>query len=543
MPLPQVRSIVQLTKSGKAWIWEPVLTDGPLVFYEGAGPSVTEWQLRQVLLSGDEDTPVNIAPGQFYVRGLSPDGGEFVAVSSRAGQSSIWRLPIAGGSPRRVGDLVGNDVAWSHDGNWLAYAKGSQLLVAGSEGTFSRVLTTMSDVSAEIDHIHWSPDDQQLRFTLNIAGPGGSLRDPIKQTLWQVGVDGRDLHELRFQWSGNPMECCGDWTPDGRLYIFKSEREGNPNLWALQEKSELWRRVSRDPIRLTSGPAGYYQPVPSRDGKKIFAIGVQPLGELLRYDSIRKDFVPFLGGGSFSHLSFSRDGKWIAYVSYPEGTLWRARADGSEPLQLTSLPLRAGLARWSGDGKEIAFHAIQPGKPWKSFVISVDGGIPEPFPMESMSEACPDWMPDQDALIYSRSWGAENPALYLFDRHSHRSEKIPGTDGLYAPIWSPDGHYLSAVDAPTDRLLLVDLKSGKRTQIAGPVEWQTWSPDSQYIYFLKFGVGQISRVHVRDGREERVLEIPFRLAPWPFKVAPDGSLVLLRERGRYDIYSLSLSVQ
>jgi len=160
-----------------------------------------------------------------------------------------------------------------------------------------------------------------------------------------------------------------------------------------------------------------------------------------------------------------------------------------------------------------------------------------------MSEACPDWMPDQDALIYSRSWGAENPALYLFDRHSHRSEKIPGTDGLYAPIWSPDGHYLSAVDAPTDRLLLVDLKSGKRTQIAGPVEWQTWSPDSQYIYFLKFGVGQISRVHVRDGREERVLEIPFRLAPWPFKVAPDGSLVLLRERGRYDIYSLSLSVQ
>lgn len=285
----------------------------------------------------------------------------------------------------------------------------------------------------------------------------------------------------------------------------------------------------------------YYQPLPGRDGKRIFAIGVQPLGELVRYGSVRKELVPFLGGRYFSQLSFSRDGKGLAYVSDPEGTLWRA--DGSEALQLTSPSLRVGAPRWSADSKEIAFHAIEPGQTWKSFVISADGGIPEPFPSEPISEACPDWMPDRDALIYSRSWRAENPALYLFDRRSGRGEKIPGTEGLYAPIWSPDGRYLSAVDAPTERLLLLDLKSGKRTLIAGPVEWQTWSADSQYIYFVKLRSSWISRVHVPDGREEQVLEVPFRMAPWPFKVAPDGSIIVLRNRGRYDIYSLSLGVQ
>jgi len=38
-----------------------------------------------------------------------------------------------------------------------------------------------------------------------------------------------------------------------------------------------------------------------------------------------------------------------------------------------------------------------------------------------------------------RAYGAENPALYLLDRRLGRSEKIPGTDGLYGAIWSVGG--------------------------------------------------------------------------------------------------------
>ncbi len=49
-------------------------------------------------------------------------------------------------------------------------------------------------------------------------------------------------------------------------------------------------------------------------------------------------------------------------------------------------------------------------------------------------------------------------------------------------------------------------------------------------------------MHVPDGREEKILEIPFRVTPWPFTLAPDGSLIMLREHGRYDVYALSLSV-
>jgi Tol biopolymer transport system component len=533
MPLPRLSRIVQLTRSGGARSQEPLFTDGPRVYYQAVGPAPADWQLRQVLLNGNEDTSTGVPAGRFNIHGLSPDDTEFLATGLNSEQKKVWTIPVTtGGSPRRIGNLLADDIAWSHDGLWFAYSQGNQLFLAKSDGTSSRELAAVG-ASGKIEHVRWSPDDRLLRFT---------LISETTRALWEIGVEGRNLHELRFKWPGDATECCGEWTPDGRYFMFSSRREGISNLWMLEEKSDWWRRANRDPIQLTSGPVNYYQPIPSRNGKSVFAVGVQPSGELVRYDAGRKDFLPFLGGRSIAHLAFTRDGKWVAYVNYPEATLWRAHSDGTEPLQLTYPPLQVAVSRWSADGKRIAFHATQPGQLWKDFVISAEGGNPEPFPEEPLTQATPDWMPSGDALIYSRTWEAKNPELRRFDLRSGRSEKIPGTEGLYDPMWSPDGRYLAVVDAnASDHLLLLDLKSGKRTQVAGPARWPAWSPDSQYLYFIRDRVKGILRVRVPDGQEEEVLEVPFRLTPWPFAIAPDGSLIMLREHGRYDVYSLVLS--
>ena len=110
-----------------------------------------------------------------------------------------------------------------------------------------------------------------------------------------------------------------------------------------------------EPVVLTAGTISYLSPVPSLDGKKLFVIGRQPRGELVRYDMKTGQFVPYLSGISAACVSFSSDGKWVAYVTFPEGILWRMRTDGSERLQLTFSPLRAFQPSWSSDGKRIAF--------------------------------------------------------------------------------------------------------------------------------------------------------------------------------------------
>jgi hypothetical protein len=45
-------------------------------------------------------------------------------------------------------------------------------------------------------------------------------------------------------------------------------------------------------------------------------------------------------GLSAGPVDFSPDRKWMAYISYPDGTLWRSRLDGSDKVQLTLPPLR-----------------------------------------------------------------------------------------------------------------------------------------------------------------------------------------------------------
>ena len=85
-------------------------------------------------------------------------------------------------------------------------------------------------------------------------------------------------------------------------------------------------------------------------------MGIKPRGELSRFDSKSKQFLPFLGGISAQGVVFSNDGKSIAYVSYPEGILWKANRDGSNPLQLTDPPMEAFLPRWSPDSTQIVFY-------------------------------------------------------------------------------------------------------------------------------------------------------------------------------------------
>src|SRR5216683_4713241 len=153
-------------------------------------------------------------------------------------------------------------------------------------------------------------------------------------------------------------------------------------------------RRSLAPFQLTTGPMSLDSPVPGVDGKRLFAHGLLSRGQLVRYETRSHQFVQFLSGISAGELDFSRDGKWVTYVSYPDYALWRSRVDGSDPLQLTFPPMSADLPRWSPDGTQIAFVDSELGKPLKIFLLSAQGGTPQELLPETHNQVDPVWSPD-----------------------------------------------------------------------------------------------------------------------------------------------------
>lgn len=151
-------------------------------------------------------------------------------------------------------------------------------------------------------------------------------------------MDSKGLREIRKLKDG---EDSFVWIPDEKYLVYQSGNDQQSDIWLLPMQTGLFRHPG-EPIRLTDGPIPYTDPYPSPDGKQIFVLGAQQRGELVRYDTQSHEFTPFLSGVSATNTTFSRDGKWVAYLSYPDHTLWRSRSDGTERKQLT-FPLCTSL--------------------------------------------------------------------------------------------------------------------------------------------------------------------------------------------------------
>lgn len=195
--------------------------------------------------------------------------------------------------------------------------------------------TTSSSVVAVLSsNVAWSPEDDRLRFARSNFS---------SNAMCKIHTDGSKLRPLLPKWRMLPSEN-GEmtWTADGKHFLYVSKGQ----IWTLEEKGALFHREIK-PAQLTSSPLVLSNPTPSRDGKKLFAVGYDQRGELMRYDMKSRQFISFLGGISAEFVSFSPDGQWVAYVLYPEETLWRSKVDGTERLQLTNAPTeccrRAGL--------------------------------------------------------------------------------------------------------------------------------------------------------------------------------------------------------
>jgi Tol biopolymer transport system component len=545
---PRVLSVTQLTTDNVPK--GAIVTDGPRLYFEETIAERTE--LREVSATGGEIVPVRTPFVNSVLYDVSPSRSELLVDSfnSEGGLVNIndagplWVVPVPAGSVRRLGDYNVYSAAWSPDGRTLVYGYQHDLFSASWDGTQRHKIVSLT---GPVVHSRFSPDARHLRFTvLDEANSSFSI--------WEIAADGSGLRALL---PGEPGECCGQWSPDGRYYFFNTLRNGRWDVWAIREETGLFSKVRREPVQLTTGPLSYPHLTPSLDGKRLFVVGEQPRAELQRYDLKSRQFVPFLSGISAGHIDFSSDRQWVVYVAYPEGTLWRSRIDGSEKMQLTSPPILAAMPRFSPDGKLVAFVDAAFGRPQKAYVVSTEGGTPEELmPNSKEQEDDPAWSPDGKTLIvaqYPEQPSSTNAAYSIarMDAQTKETSKISGASGMFAPRWSPDSRYLSTFSADAHRLMLLELSTGRWSELTtGKIlEYPNWSPDSKYICYEDFGSDgpEIDRVNIADRKKERLLglkdvpRVSLTETPWT-GVALDGSPLIMRDVGIRELYSLELQL-
>ena len=284
-------------------------------------------------------------------------------------QDPLWLIPLPAGEPRRVGNLDVVNAEMFPDGR-IVFAKfvpgtdakepdmRADWFIVEKDGSSQHKLVSLS---GDVGWVAAPPVGQRILLT---------QPHPGDRRLLEINADGTGLREIRKLTD----ELAPRWTSDEKYIVYQSGNASRSDIWLLPMRAGLFRRPAK-PSRLTNGPLPYSLPTPGRDGKQIFVLGTKQRGELVRYDIKSHQFQPLLLGISATDPTFSRDGKWIAYASYPEHTLWRSRSDGTERMQLTFPPMDVRFPMISPDGTKVAFFTDK----HELFVIEMQGGQPQKF--------------------------------------------------------------------------------------------------------------------------------------------------------------------
>ena len=549
LPRPTVLRTVQLTHFGRVTAF-PLVIDGGRIFFADSNQGHS--QLAQVSADGGEPAVFPTPFANTTLFDISPDHSELL-VGNYKGQEtekSLWRVPTSTGSPRRVGELSAHGATWSPDGAEITYARGSDIYLAQPDGTRSRKLVGTAGQPREP---RWSPDGRTLRFTLWES-------KLATLSLWEVSADGSNLHRLLPGWRENPScfgdgESGGDWTAGGEYFVFRSSRGCLASIWAIRERSHFWEKAVSAPVLLTTSDLFLWQLSMGRQNRRVYFSGENSTQELARYDAPSKIFVPYLQGIPARWMNLSRDGQWVTYVAATgrQLILWRSKIDGSQRLQLTSPPLDTFYPRWSPDGKRIAFVGTRPGMPHRIYLISADGGNPEPLKSltDEQDEDQLSWAPDGNSMmIQGEPRGGGEPAIYRVDLNGSPTLMLSGSRGFFLPELSPDGRFVVAVTGDGERLMLCDLRWNQWSELAKgtAIGRSVWSSDSKYVYWQDVlgGSGQeISRVRIENHKVELIAgsgQIPradisdYHLVG----LTPDGSPLVTLLHGGSDIYALDV---
>jgi Tol biopolymer transport system component len=285
--------------------------DGRLLAYSSYTQRANIWSVaipKGRIASVREAQQVTFGTEKIEKLAISWNGTWLAYDSDRDGQSNVWKMPLAGGTPEQVTRGPNNKFVndWSPDGQEIVYHSmrdGGQrdLLVVSADGMKTEMVTNSP---AEEQHSAWGPDGNSIIFDLSTSADSSNQMYVVKRV--RRGAPWGSARRLTSDGSSDPK-----WSPDGRLIAYCASGE----LRVIAPDGTGQRTV-------VPAAAGHPQP---------------------------------------THPIWSRDSQTIYYKAYDQQlatSIWAVSADGGQPRMVVTFddPTRRSLRReFATDGRRFYF--------------------------------------------------------------------------------------------------------------------------------------------------------------------------------------------
>jgi eukaryotic-like serine/threonine-protein kinase len=171
---------------------------------------------------------------------------------------------------------------------------------------------------------------------------------------------------------------------------------------------------------------------------------------------------------------------------------------------------------------------------------------------DEFTETDPTWSSDGKALAFGHLdvLDPHQTFIELFHLDTNQISELPGSRGIFAPRWSPDGRYIIAISHDNQKLMLYDVQAQKWRQVASVPPYYgylAWSRDSSYVYFDDAG-SRFFRLRISDARLDKVADFENThrfpdqfLGSWS-GLGPADEPLLVRDLSTQEIYALDLQL-
>ena len=298
-------------------------------------------------ISVNEQTPISAFSPTTNIDTPTPitqPFGRILFSSFREGESELYIYDFATSDLTRLtyeAERIKHP-SWSPDGNKIAFARefqrGFDVFIMAEDGSSITQITDSNWLYTEPD---WSSDGQKIVFTSTRDSFVDDLLGYVTVfSLYIIDISDDEIFRLTLddEFATNPS-----WSPGGGVIAFRSNRDGNSEIYLINSDGTGARNLSNHPAEDT-------------------------------------------------HPSISPDGRKILFVSDRDGNeeIYLMNLDGSNQIRLTRHPDRDMSPDWSPDGQFIVFSSNRCGN-FDIYIMKADGSSIRQMTFDPNFDGYPDW--------------------------------------------------------------------------------------------------------------------------------------------------------